>query len=209
MKKTICFLLFVLLAACAPTTPGAALERVDVYATPAAGPWLDELFDCAADLPVVLNVSADAPDIMLRVAEPDVLAAPAFQIDAEEILVVTHRESPLQSLTLSQVRDLFAGRGDPSVQVWAYASGEDAARAFDQLVMQGRSVTSFARLAASPQHMSEVLNADVNAVGVLPRRWMTGNVREIYSAGSVPVLAVTKSEPQGAVSQLIGCLQSK
>jgi hypothetical protein len=185
------------------------MERVDVYAVSAAEPWLDELFDCAADSSILLNISADAPDITLRVGEPDALTSPAYQIDTEEILVVTHRESPLQTLTLSQVRDLFAGRGDPSVQVWVYASGEDVARAFDQLVMQGRSVTSFARLAVSPRHMSEVLNADADAVGILPRHGMAGNVREIFSAGTVPVLAITKSEPQGAVGQLIGCLQSK
>ncbi|MEW6030440.1 MAG: hypothetical protein ACOYZ8_07900 [Chloroflexota bacterium] len=208
MRKAAALILMFLMA-CAPTAPAGTMERVDVYATSAAGPWLDEMFDCAADLSVVLNVSADAADITLRVGEPEGLVSYAYQIDTEEILIAAHRESPLQNLTLSQVRDLFAGRGDPSVQVWVYASGEDIARAFDQLVMQGRSVTSFTRLAVSPQHMAEVLNADVNAVGILPRHWMTGNVREVFSAGSVPVLALTQSEPQGVIHQLIGCLQAK
>lgn len=197
-----------MITACAPTAPAGTVERVDVYAAPAAGAWLDELFDCAEAVPVVLNISADAPDIALRVGEPDGPVSHAYQIDTEEILVAAHRDSPLQNPTLGQIRDLFAGRGDPSVQVWVYASGEDIARAFDQLVMQGRSVTSFARLAVSPQHMSKVLNADANAVGILPRRWVTGDVREIFSAGDVPVLALTKSEPQGVIHQLISCLQT-
>lgn len=208
-KKAFCFLLFALLTACAPTASAGTMERVDVYATSAAGPWLDELFDCAENMSVVLNVTANAPDITLRLGEPDGLVSYAYQIDTEEIFVAAHRDSPLQNLTLGQVRDLFAGRGDPSVQVWVYASGEDIARAFDQLVMQGRSVASFARLAAGPQHMSDTLNADANAVGILPRRWMTGDVREIFSAGTAPVLALTKSEPQGVINQLIGCLQAK
>lgn len=185
------------------------MERVNVYATSAAVPWLEELFDCAENTSVVLHVTANAPDITLRVGDPDGLASYAYQIDTEEILVAAHRDSPLQNPTLGQVRDLFAGRGDPSLQVWVYASGEDMARAFDQLVMQGRSVTSFARLASSPPHMSDALSADADAVGILPRHWMMGEIREIFSAGSVPVLALTKSEPQGVIHQLIACLQAK
>ena len=78
---------------------------------------------------------------------------------------------------------------------------------FDQLVMKGRSVTSFAGLATSPQQMSELINAEKDAVGILPKHWMAGNVREIFSAGTVPVLAITKEEPQGVVKELIACLQ--
>lgn len=182
---------------------------MDVYATSAAGPWLNEAFICAAQQGVTLNVlssPADA-DLVLRIGEPTALTTFAFQIDTEEILVVTHRESPLQTLTLEQVRDLFAGRGDPSVRVWVYASGEESQKMFDQLVMAGGSVTSFARMAASPQEMSDVLNKESNAVGILPRHWKMGSVREIYSVGTVPVLAIVKAEPQGAVKSLIACLQ--
>jgi hypothetical protein len=37
---------------------------------------------------------------------------------------------------------------------------------------------------------------------------MTSDLREVYTSGSVPVLAVTKSEPQGVVVDLISCLQN-
>ncbi len=73
--------------------------------------------------------------------------------------------------------------------------------------MQGEPVTSLARLAASPQQMSDTLNAEKNAVGILPRHWMAGSVREVYSAGKIPVLAVTPSEPAGTLASLIDCLQ--
>jgi hypothetical protein len=51
------------------------------------------------------------------------------------------------------------------------------------------------------------LNAESNAIGILPRHWMAGDVREVYSVAKVPVLAITQSEPQGMLNQLIGCLQ--
>jgi hypothetical protein len=141
------------------------------------------------------------------VGEPEFLASPAYQIDTEEILIVTHRQSPVQNLTLEEARALFAGRGDASVQVWVYASEEDVQVVFDQFVMEGRNVTSSARLAVNPQQMSDTLVNEPDAVGILPRHWKAGDVRDVYLVATVPVLALTKSEPQGAVKELIACLQ--
>jgi hypothetical protein len=209
MKKIILFFLsFFILLSCVPVTQAPLQTQVvPVYATSAAQPWLTELYACAANLSIVLNVNAEAPEISLRVGEPDVLVFPAYQIDEEEILIVTHRESPVQNLSLEEARELFA-KGNPSAQVWVYSSDADLQRVFDQLVMEGRSVTSFASVAVSPQIMSDVLNSESNAVGFLPRHWKMGNVREVFSAGRVPVLAITKPEPQGAVIELISCLQN-
>jgi hypothetical protein len=131
---------------------------------------------------------------------------PIFKIDEEEILIVTNRESPIQNLTLAEAQELFA-QGYESAQVWIYSSDADVQIAFDQLVMKGRSVTTFAGLATSPQQMSDLLNVEKNAVGILPKHWKVGTVRDVFSAGVVPVLAVAKDEPQGAVRNLISCLQ--
>jgi hypothetical protein len=73
--------------------------------------------------------------------------------------------------------------------------------------MAGRSVTSFAKVATSPQQMSDLLNAEKSAVGILPRHWKMGDSRIVFEAGKVPVLAITKSEPQGIVRELLACLQ--
>ncbi len=208
LRRTLIAFLLLWIAACAPTPTAAPVSQADIYASAAADPWLTEAFACASDSNLVLNVIHDPAqaDLVLRIGEPAALSTPAFQIDTEEILVVTHRESPLQNMTLEQVQSLFTN-GDPSVQVWVYASGEDVQEAFDQAVMTGRPVTSFARLASSPQEMSDVLNAQSNAVGILPRHWLAGSPRFIYSVGTVPVLAITPSEPQGALKNLIACLQ--
>ena len=188
-----------------PTTP----EVVSVYSSSATEPWLSGLYDCAAAQNNTVLSRVNDPsiaDIALRLGEPEVLSVPAFQIDTEEILIVTHRQSPVQNLTLDEARTLFT-QGDPSVQVWVYASDEDVQQVFDQLVVEGRNVVSSARVVVSPQQMSDVLNSESNAVGILPRHWVAGDVREVYSVAKAPVLALTRSEPQGVVNQLIGCLQ--
>lgn len=209
MKYPLCFvLLSFLLASCGTPAPQPTLEVVSVYSTSAATPWLTDLYACADGVAVLSRADdPSAADIALRVGEPQFLADFAFQVDEEEILIVTHRQSPVQNLTLEEAQALFAGFGDASVQVWVYASGEDVAEVFDQFVMKGRSVSSSAMVAVNPQQMSDVLNAESKAVGILPRHWVAGDVRDVYSVAKVPVLAITQNEPQGAVNQLIGCLQ--
>ena len=206
MNRLILLFAFVL-SACGTPTPTAEPKIVNVFSTPAAQSWLTKLYACAADSSVVLNVNAEAPEIYLRVGEPEMFVSPVYQIGEEEILVVTQHESPVQNLTLAEAQELFA-QGNSSMPVWVYASDADVQMVFDQLVMKGRSVSSSAKVAVSPQNMSGMLKSDSAAIGILPRRWLTGDVREVFSAGRVPVLAVTKTEPQGAVIELISCLQN-
>ena len=208
MKKLFSFFLLssFIVVSCVPATQTSQTQVISVYSTSAAQPWLTELYTCADNSSVSLNLTADEPDITLRVGEPEIIISPVYQIDEEEILIVTNRESSVQNLTLSEAQELFA-QGDDSAKVWVYASDADVQIVFDQLVMKGRSVTSFAGLATSPQQMSDRINAEKDAVGILPKHWMAGNVREVFSAGTAPVLAITKEEPQGAVKDLISCLQ--
>jgi hypothetical protein len=209
MKHHAVFFLFLfLLASCGTPAPQTTPQVVTVYSTSAATPWLTDLYACAESVAIISRTdNPSAADILLRVGEPEFLTSFAYQIDEEEILIVTHRQSPVQNLTLEEAQNLFAGFGDPSVQVWIYASDEDVFGVFDQFVMEGGSVTSSAKMAVNPQQMSDVLNDESNAVGILPRHWRAGDVREVYSVAKVPVLAITQSEPQGTVNQLIGCLQ--
>ncbi|HLO17966.1 MAG TPA: hypothetical protein VK206_24260, partial [Anaerolineales bacterium] len=193
---------------CSTSTPPATPQVVTVYSTSAAQPWLEPLYTCAGSLVVISRVGdTSSADIVLRVGEPKFLDSPAYQIDTEDILVVTHRQSPVQNLTLEEARLLFAGQGNPSVQVWVYASEEDVQEVFDQLVMAGGSVTPSARIAVNPQQMSDTLVNEANTVGILPRHWKAGDTREVFSVATVPVLAITDSGPKGAIEQLIGCLQ--
>ena len=199
-----------LISSCSTGTPPAAPVVVSVYSTLAAQPWLSELYECAGTKTALLRVDdPSTAEIVLRLGEPELLDTPAYQIDMEELLIVTHRQSPVQNLSVEQARALFAGFGDPSVQVWVYADGEDVQGIFDRIVMSEDSVVSTARLAADPQHMSDTLVDQPNTVGILPRRWKVGDVREVFSVATVPVLAITRGEPDGIIRELIACLQSR
>jgi hypothetical protein len=199
-----------LLFSCSTSAPQTTPQVVTVYSTSAAQPWLDPLYACAESIAVISRVDDSfTADIVLRVGEPEFLASPAYQIGTEEILIITHRQSPIQNLDLEEAQALFAGQGDSAAQMWVYASDEDVQEVFDQFVMKGRIITASARLAANPQNMSDRLVNESNAVGILPRHWKAGDVREVFSVATVPVLAMTQSEPQGLIKNLIACMQSK
>ncbi len=208
MKQVLSAVLF-LLAGCGSVAPAVETQSLAVYATPAAQPWLADVYACAPEGVVLrLVVSPAEADLTIRLGEPDLWLGPVYQIGSEDLLVLAHPQSPWPDLTLEQTRALFAGTGESLAEVWVYAQGEDEQMAFEQAVMSGRAVTSLARLAVEPLHMSEMLSTTPNAIGFLPRRWMTGNLRTLFVVPQVPVLALAESEPQGALGALLACLQS-
>lgn len=226
MKRTILFLFSSLLfISCAAPAQTVSPQAITAYASPSAQPWMSELFGCANEHSIVVEVTAENPSVLLRVASLELAGLmingsenvadtsegtpSAYPIGEEEIVIAVRRDSPIQNLTLEEAQAVFAGLGDESVRVWVYASGEDLQGVFDQFVMQRRSVTSFARMASSPQEMSEALHSQADAIGFLPKRWVTENLRIVYSLGNFPVLAVTRGAPRGAARTIVGCLQSK
>ena len=115
------------------------------------------------------------------------------------------------------VRALFAGQVTNwsdvggavlSVEIWTYSPAVDVQANFDQAVMNGRPVTSLARLAVSAQAMSDSISSVPGSVGVLPRRLKPGNAWDALALPSLPVLAIVKAEPEGAIKSLLSCMQS-
>src|SRR6185503_18495245 len=78
------------ISSCSTATPAATPQIISVYSTAAAEPWLAALYDCAGTSPVLSRVDdASTADIVVRVGEPALLSSYAYQIDTEEILIVT------------------------------------------------------------------------------------------------------------------------
>jgi hypothetical protein len=211
--RRIFVLIMFFLSACAPAATQAAptAQVVSVFSTPSAQPWLSEMNTCAQGLQIVVQTSNDPAqaDISVRTGQPDVPPANSYQIGSDDLLIVTHRESALQNLTQEEARALFANPQPAGIQIWVFAAGDDLQQTFTREVMQAAPVSSLARLAVSPQQMSDTLNSDKNAVGLLNRRWKAGTAREIFKLPNVPVLAMTKTTPQGAIKELLACLQKK
>jgi phosphate transport system substrate-binding protein len=155
-------------------------------------------------------------DLTIRIGESSNLASSTYQIGTDDVKVIANRQNPIDRLTIEQVRGLFTGQiqnwkdiqgADAPVQVWVFASGEDVQQIFEQTSLGGTPVTSAARLATGPDEMAQAIANDINAVGIFTSHWDTGNASILFSGASVPVLASTSSEPQGALPQILACLQ--
>jgi hypothetical protein len=217
-----CFLLSSCNSAMPKATPTAASETIAVQYTAAAVPWLAGLYNCAGVNVVTAEQRAadfqdpQAIDLAIRIGQPASQTSSAYQIGSEDILVIVNPQNPTSSLNAEQVRGLFNGQilnwqevngSDAPVQAWVFSSGEDIQQIFEQTILDGSQVTSTARLAAGPDEMAQAVANDVKAVGILTRHWKAGNVSDVYTVATVPVLALTRDKPVGAVQGLLACLQ--
>jgi hypothetical protein len=148
MKRIFLLILVSVLAGCSPAATPTPKPVLQIYASSAVQTWLAELHQCADLNDVVLSTTNDpaSADIYLRLGEPENLASPAYRIDDEEILVVTHQQTGISNLTMDQIRAIYSGQvvnwsdlggSDVPVEVWVYSEDEDIQQLFDQTVMNG------------------------------------------------------------------------
>ncbi len=220
------FLLFAFLlsaAACSPATPTATPVTIRVQYSYAAQPWLEKLSGCAggnilaAELRPIDFQDPQSTDLVMRIGQPEAISTPAFQLGTDDLVVIVNRQNPINRLNVDQVRGLFSGRivnwrvinaQDAPVAVWVFPPGEDVQQIFEQSLLGGSPVTSTARLANSPDEMSQAIAKDVAAVGIITRHWKSGNTTQAFTvASNLPVLAITQSKPQGSLEQILACLQ--
>lgn len=206
-----------LLASCGPTAPAVTPRLLNVSVTSAAYPRVSEIYSCAPSGLVIAQSDPASAELMVRLGEPAPLLTPAFEIGTEDVLVVNNPQAGVGALRLDQVQQLFSGQltnwkdmggRDLPVQVWTFSVGEDIQQIFSGLVMKGRPITSLARLAVSAQAMSDGVGSTPGSIGYLPRRWKAGNTHEALKAVTAPVLALTRSQPDGPEKELIACLQA-
>lgn len=165
---------------------------------------------------MVMLSDPGSADVLLHMGEPANLSMQAFQLGWDEVRVVVNKSHSFQQLRTEQVTGLFTGTISDwsqvaetetgAVQVWVFADGDDMQQVFAK-TLAGKPISSTARLATSPQEMSDAISNDPHAVGILPGRWKTGNLANVYVAATAPILAITPSAPQDTIKDLLACLQ--
>jgi len=211
-----------LLASCSTPVPTPTAEIIHVQYTSSAEPWLAAVYACAGNTVVAADPRAAefldplTTDLVIRLGQPENLTSPAYKIDSEDILVIVSRQNPVNTLTPDQVRGLFGGQittwkeingSDAAVQVWAFGPGEDVEQVFVQTALGGSPVTSTARLATGPEEMARAIANDVNAIGFLTRHWKAGNVSDVFTVATVPLLVLSANKPQQVIQGILACLQ--
>lgn len=229
-------LLLTLLTACqtaqTPTPLIAPLPTPHILAvqvTPALQSLGAQFHACADELPstglVVSNTPAPSLDlnkaaVALRwglQSKPEGYAAVLGQ---EALVVIVSTQSTLQSIGLADLRAIYQGKlrawpgTDNEIQAWTYPSGDDATEVFEGTILGGSTIPASAVYTApDPEAMLETVAKTPNAVGYLPRRWLNSSVKALNIQGIAaeslrqPVVALSKSEPEGPEKSWLLCLQ--
>lgn len=142
---------------------------------------------------------------------------------AEDALaVITHPESGLPDLSISQLGGLFTGRladwssvgGQPRrVQPIIPVEGDSLRARFAELVLGDQRFAQHSILAASPEAAIELVQGDPGAIAFVPASTLTGGLTVVRVEGASPIRAaasgrypltieilyVSEREPQGAL----------
>jgi hypothetical protein len=182
-------------------------------------------------------IQSDAPDadiqpndIVLEYGNPVIKSDVTylFQVGWDQVVVLVNQENSLTQLSIDELKSIFSGQALLSenasrqfTQVWVLPEGEPTRRIFDQAVMQEQSLTTEALLAPDPVAMLQAIAQNNKTIGYLPASFLTMNTSS--TAGKVkiiqldsalnaglrqPVVAITQSEPQGFLRDLLVCLDA-
>jgi hypothetical protein len=215
--------MIIFLVSCAPSAPAITPDLITIQYSFAAAPWLVNLSTCAGNRVIDTELRAadfqdpESSDLVMRLGQPAKLITPAYQIGTDDLLVIVNPQNPVKQLTADQVNALFTGRFQTwnfingtitPVQVWVFPAGEDIQQVFEKLVLNGSPVTTLARLANSPEEMSQAVSNEAGSVGIITRRWKTKTTSDVFTAAShLPILVITRSEPRMALAQILACVQ--
>jgi len=121
----------------------------------------------------------------------------AVAIARDGIAVIVHPVNLVDGLGLLQLQDLFSGRVDEweavggrrtqgVVQPVSREEGSGTRTAFESLVMEGRSVTPLAVVAASSQAVVEYVAGHPNAIGYVSMGYVSSEVKALKIEGELP-----------------------
>lgn len=222
------------LAACGPSiTPQPQPSPVvfTIQHTPALNILRDEMNACMNGLAGAGLVVDERSAANLVAVESDVVlrwdiqgTPPAFSavIAQEELVIIAHPENPRDSISLAELQSIYTGslREWPEVGAmvapYAYPPRDDVQIVFASTILGDSTMLDrVIYTAPDPAAVIEAISADPNAVGFVPRRWMTDGVKELAVEGIEPerlirpLVAFAESEPTGPARDWLLCLQDR
>jgi phosphate transport system substrate-binding protein len=161
----------------------------------------------------------------LKTSEKDGLIE--YPIGREGIVVAVNLNNPVNSLSKSQLKDIFSGNitnwkevggPDAKINLVVREDGSGTRSAFEDLVMNKTKVKSDAIVQTSTESIKVAVKQDPNAIGYISLAHMTPDVKALKIDGVLPsietikdssyklqrpFLFVTNGEPEGPVKEFI------
>jgi hypothetical protein len=214
-------------------------EVVALQITPAVAHWLPLVAECAEGIPnfgVFTQVlpQSDLPvaesDLILRLGKPLETDPFVAIMGVEEIVIIAGTDVPVSSLSLENLRAIYAGtltlwgevgdvdQGgsvmDQPIQTFSYPAGHEVENLFRRVYLLDEIIGVNPQEFMTIPFLENLLAAYPYAIGYLLRSQVPEDVRviEIDSEETIAnqqyVLAVTPAAPTGGLKQLLLCLQN-
>lgn len=169
-----------------------------------------------------LAIQLEGIDFAFRWGQPKDIPPFAAVLTQDELAVVVSPKSPVASLAMEDLRNLYSGNverwdqvksvagGTGQVKAYVYASGEDVQELVAEWLQLGKTVI----LAPGPEEVRQAVGDDPQAIGYLPARWVDKTVKRVNLTGMpvippAPLLAMGSLEPQGVARGWLLCVQNR
>ncbi len=207
----------------APTAPTPTPPQTLTLAlTPALRPWLPtvqacviSLTDTAVFIREAVYPAAEPVDLHLHLGEPSELPAFVAQIGDDGLIIILNPNHPTPTPDLATLQAYYTGQqitwsdeAATTINLWALMPGDESRAAFDHFVLGDARLNTNTRLAADAATMRAAILADPTAIGYLPTAALNDDDIVVIETGiTLPVLALADREPQGALYEIVACLQ--
>lgn len=174
-----------------------------------SGKGLADLVAGRADVAMLSSPLAD----VAKKASVDAAGLQEFKIGLSHVLLIVHPSNPVKSLTLEQVKDIFAGK----IANWKDVGGADGAivpvvetlggglrATFEEKVMRGTAIAAQARAVPNGTQIPTIVKQLPTAIGLATPKTAAGGVKVVTTDDVVqPLFLVTKGAPSASVTKLI------
>ena len=217
--RYIFILLLFLVSACSPKSSSLDLDKEPLlfsfYSTSATESQVPLIYSCAEETRLGLasrTSNINEADIALHIGA----AENGYNISDIELVVIGNNQNANQTLSKTQVADIFKGKitnwsqiggEDAPIKLWVYDKNNEIQIIFDKTTLGTGIPPTMARQAQNMQEMRREIAQDTSAIGISTKAELSTNLHILYSIGDFPILAVTKDEPEEIIISVINCLQ--
>ena len=219
-----------------PSVEETDLEVIHLQTTPALTHWLPKAADCAGAIPNLgiaseivdpTALSLGGADLILRLGSPQADDPYTAVMGMESLVLVAGDQVPLDSLSIESLQSIFAGDWtlwsevpevddaadtDLPLTLFSYPNGNELEVLFNQTYLDGKPTPITPQRYSSADGLADLLAANPYGIGYTlasqaPAGFRTIDITGLEQGPTFYVLAVTASEPEGRLRQLLLCLQ--
>jgi hypothetical protein len=213
-------------------------EVIFLEVTPAVVHWLPQVAVCAEGIPNFGVQTRVLPRAELSVAESDLILRLGERLDTdpfvavvgtEEIVIIAGQDVPVTALSLESLQAIYAGEithwravpeysGDnrlgQAINLLSYPEGHELETIFRRAYLADEPIGGEPQVFLTIEFLENLLESYPGAIGYLLASQVPEGVRVLPVTGEGDlaseqlVLAITSTEPEGNLKQLLLCLQN-